>query len=182
MLTLTIPGEELWDEESEKFCYTEETVLEFEHSLVSLSKWEAKFRKPFLTPTQKTEEEMLGYIEAMLTTPGVAPEALSVLSQEHLDALGEYINDPMTGTTLSNIPESKNTRTSERISSELIYFWMSQYQIDMACEHWHLNRLFTLIRVHHAKTQKPQKMSKQKHVQTMAEINAQRKANLGTSG
>ena len=181
VLTITIEGDELWDDEAEIFRYTEPTVLEFEHSLVSLSKWEAKYHKLFLTPDKKTEEEMAGYVQAMLLTPGVAPEVLDRMTEAQILALDAYINDPMTGTTISNMSEGAQ-KTSERLSSELIYFWMSQYQIDKDCETWHLNRLFTLIKVHHAKSQKPKKMSKQKRIQTMAELNAQRKAKLGTSG
>ena len=124
---------------------------------------------------------MVGYIQAMLVTPNVSQETLDRLSIENVKQIDDYINDPMTATTISNLPTQRG-HTAERISSELIYFWMSQFQIDMACEHWHLNRLFTLIKVHYAKTQKPQKMSKQKRVQTMAELNAQRKAKLGTTG
>lgn len=181
MLTITIQGDELWDEDAERFLYTEDTVLQFEHSLVSLSKWEAKYHKLFLTKDPKTEEEMAGYVEAMLLTPDVKMEVLERLNKEQVEAIDAYINDPMTGTTVSEMAQ-QGSRTSERLSSELIYFWMSQYQIDIECEHWHLNRLFTLIRVHHAKTQKPQKMSKQARVQTMAELNRQRREKLGTSG
>lgn len=181
MLTITIPGDELWDEASEKFTYTDSVVLEFEHSLVSLSKWEAIHHKPFLTPEAKTPEEMLGYIEAMLLTPNVPQEVLARLDDAGVQAINDYINNPMTGTTVTNAPEDRS-KTSERLSAELIYYWMSQFQIDMACERWHLNRLFTLIRVHHAKSQKPKKMSKQARVQSMAEMNAARKAKLGTSG
>lgn len=181
MLTVTIQGEELWDEEAEVFRYTEGTVLQFEHSLVSLSKWEAKFHKRFLTPDKNTEEEMMGYIQAMLVTPDVDPSVLNKLTEEHVEAIDAYINDPMTGSVVSELP-TNGSRQSEQISSELIYFWMSQYQIAITCESWHLNRLFTLIKIHHAKSQKPRKMNKQSQIQKMAEINAQRKAQLGTSG
>lgn len=181
MLTINIQGKEFWDYETEKFCYSDSVVLEFEHSLVSVSKWEAKFHKPFLTNDKKTEEEMAGYVEAMLLTPNVSRETLDCLTEEHVIALGEYVNDPMTGTTFSNLPEH-NTKSSERLSAELIYFWMSQYQIPYEAREWHLNQLFTLIKTHYAKTQKPKMMSKNARVQTMAELNAQRKAKLGTSG
>lgn len=180
MLTITLQGDELWDEEAEVFRYTDDLVLEFEHSLVSLSKWEAKFKKLFLTNEKKTGEEMTGYIEAMLLTD-VDHSVLDRLTEEHILAIDAYVNDPMTGTTFSNLPDT-GPNTSERISSELIYFWMSQFQIDKECETWHLNRLFTLIRVHHAKSQKPKKMSKNARVQTMAELNRQRREKLGTSG
>lgn len=181
MLTITIQGDELWDDDAEVFRYTEGQVLEFEHSLVSLSKWEAKFHSLFLTPEKKTEEEMFGYVKAMLLTPGVPDEVLESLTEEHVRAIDEYINDPMTGSIVSQLPHN-TPQSSERISSELIYFWMSQYQIDKDCESWHLNRLFTLIKIHYAKSQKPQKMSKNARIQQMAELNAQRKKALGTSG
>jgi hypothetical protein len=181
VLTITIQGDELWDDEAEKFTYTDSTVLQFEHSLVSLSKWEAEFHKLFLVPDKKTEDEMFGYVRAMLVTPDVPLKVLESMSVEQVKQIDDYINDPMTGTIVSNLPQNKS-RSSERISSELIYFWMSQYQIPIECENWHLNRLFTLIKIHHAKTQKPQKMSKNARAQQMAELNAQRKAQMGTKG
>lgn len=181
MLTITIQGEELWDDEAEKFLYLDNTVLQFEHSLVSVSKWEAKFHKLFLTPEKKTDEEMQGYVEAMLITSDVDPSILNQLTESQVRELDAYINDPMTGTTISQLPQN-GARSSERISAELIYFWMSQYQIDYECRTWHLNQLFTLIKIHHAKSQKPKKMSKNARAQQMAELNAQRRAQTGTKG
>lgn len=181
MLTITILGDELWDEDAERFYYTDSVVLQFEHSLVSLSKWESEFHKLFLVKDKKTEEEMFGYIRAMLLTPDVSLEVLNRLTAEQVKQIDDYVNDPMTGTTISQLPQNQS-RTSERISSELIYFWMSQCKIDIACENWHLNRLFTLIKIHHAKQQKPQKMSGQAQRQKMAELNAQRRAQMGSKG
>lgn len=181
MLTITIQGDELWDEESEVFRYTEGTTLQFEHSLVSLSKWEANFHKRFLTPDKKTDDEMFGYIKAMLITPDVDDSVLYHLTEDQVNSINDYINNPMTGTAIAELPKN-GPRSSEQISSELVYFWMSQYQIAIECENWHLNRLFTLIKIHHAKSQKPKKMNTQSQRQQMAEINARRKAQLGTSG
>lgn len=180
MLTITIQGEELWDDDAEIFRYTDSTVLEFEHSLVSLSKWEAKFHKQFLTPDKRSEEEQFGYVQAMLMTPNVPDEVLYRMNEDHIRAIDEYINNPMTGTIISNLPQAK--KTGERISAELIYYWMNEYKIPYEARSWHLNQLFTLIKVHYAKTQKPQKMNGQQQRQSMAELNAQRKAKLGTSG
>lgn len=180
MLTITIQGDELWDDDLDRFCYTEDTVLQFEHSLVSLSKWEAKFHKQFLTPDKRSEEEQWGYVQAMLVTPDVPDEVLMRMSEEHFRAIDEYINDPMTGTIISNLPQGK--KSNERISAELIYFWMNEYKIPYEARNWHLNQLFTLIKVHYAKNQKPQKVNQQQQRQSMAELNAQRKAKLGTSG
>lgn len=181
MLSITIKGDELWDDENEVFTYTESVVLQFEHSLVSLSKWEAEFHKRFLTDVQKSEEEMFGYIRAMLVTPDVDPAVLNRLSVENCQEIDAYINNPMTGSTVSELAQN-GARASEQISSELIYFWMSQYQIDVSCENWHLNRLFTLIKIHHAKSQKPKKMSGGSRAQQMAELNRQRRAASGSSG
>ena len=180
MLTITLQGDELWDEETERFIYSEETVLQFEHSLVSLSKWEAAFHKLFLTKEEKTPDETFGYIKAMLLTPDVPEKVLQNLGEPQLREIDAYINDPMTGTTISQLPQ--NNRSSEQISSELVYFWMSQYQIDKDCESWHLNRLFTLIKIHYAKSQKQKPMPAHTRAQQMAELNAQRKAKLGTTG
>ena len=55
-ISITVPGVESFDEETEKFVYTEETVLVLEHSLASISKWESIFHKPFLGKTEKTSE------------------------------------------------------------------------------------------------------------------------------
>lgn len=181
MLTIKIQGDEMWDEETEKFVYSDPTVLQFEHSLVSVSKWEAEFHKLFVTPEPKSEEEMFGYVRAMLLTPDVDDETLRRLDAGAYDAIDAYINNPMTGTTFHNIPEGQ-AKTSERISSELIYYWMYAFGIPKDHEHDHLNRLFTMIKLHQVKQQKPKKMSKQARVQSMAELNAQRKARLGTSG
>lgn len=180
MLTVTVLGDEQWDEVAERFTYAGTAVLEFEHSLVALSKWEAKYHKLFLTKDKRTEEEMFGYIKAMLLTPNVPEEVLLRMSEENVTAINDYINDPMTGTIITNLPQQRSN--GEQISSELIYFWMNQYQIDQGCENWHLNRLFTLIKVHYAKSQKPQKMSPQAQRQRMAELNARRRAKLGTTG
>ena len=133
MLTITIPGDELWDDENEVFRYTESTTLQFEHSLVSVSKWEARFHKLFLNGDKKTPEEMTGYIEAMLVTPDPPENVFDLLTEEDVQKIDAYINDPMTGTTVSSFADGG--RSSERISAELIYFWMSQYQIDKEHEH-----------------------------------------------
>lgn len=180
MLTLKVEGEEYWNEDTEMFEYPEATSIRLEHSLVSLSKWESKYHKVFLSATGLSPEEKFGYLEAMLLDPEDAPY-LSRLSKENVEEIDAYINNPMTGTTIVNVPKGPS-RSTEKTSAELIYFWMSQYQIDISCEHWHLNRLIMLIRVHHAKSQKPEKMSASANSRRMAELNAQRLAKYNTTG
>lgn len=179
MLNLTILLSESFDEANSKFI--QHTVdLELEHSLVSLSKWESEFEKPFLTSKDKTSEEVLAYVRAMCVTPNVPPEVFLKLSQENVDAINTYVNAKMTATWFS---ENTNQRPGrETITSELIYYWMSALQVPFECQTWHLNRLLTLIRVCNVKNAPQKKMSKREAMQQQRSLNAQRRAQQGSSG
>lgn len=181
MLKITIPETELFDEATNKFLVSgSAVVLELEHSLVSLSKWEAKFQKPFLVAGEKTREEILGYVEAMILTPNYPPDVLLRLTKENLDQIQRHIDSKETATTFREMPQTKGR--TEIVTSELIYYWLASNRIPIECETWHLNRLFTLIRIFVAKSSKPKRMSKSAIAQQYRELNAARKARLGTSG
>lgn len=183
MLTITIPGEEFFNEETNEFGYGEEVVLQLEHSLVSLSKWEARFEKPFLGPQEKTSEELLGYIEAMVLTENYDKGSLFRLSEENLTTINAYINAAQSGTTFPNERKQQGRqRPQEIISSELIYYWMVSLNIPFEAENWHLNRLFSLIKVCNVKSQKPKKMSRRELAAERARLNEERRAQFGTSG
>ena len=183
MLTLTVHGEELWDEETETFVYPEIAKLELEHSLFSLSIWESKFKKAFLSSKEKTTEEVLGYIELMCLTPNVPPEVFQNLQQSELDKVNEYIQDPMTATTFSTtgVTPQSNGKPKEVVTNEVIYYWMNKLTIPVEFQHWHLNRLFTLIEVHNRKDNPPKKSGPMKGdaMAARAKINAERKAAMG---
>jgi hypothetical protein len=70
----------------------------------------------------------------------------------------------------------------EVITSELIYYWIVSFNIPFECQYWHLNRLFSLIRICNIKNSKPKKVSRMELAQRNRELNAARKAKLGTSG
>lgn len=180
MLQITLPAIDAWDESKQEFVSLKEQTLCLEHSLVSLSKWESKWNKAFLTKTEKTYEETLDYIKCMTITQNVKPEVYDRLTVQDIREINEYISAPMTATTITEIPGSSSSR--DIVTSELIYYWMVSLNIPFECQKWHLNRLLTLIKVCNAKNAPPKKMSKNEITSQYASLNAARKRKLGTRG
>lgn len=179
MLTIKIRPE-LFDEESQKFVTSEDYELHLEHSLVSLSKWESKHEKPYLGKDAKSSEEVLSYIQAMVIDDDVPPDFIYRLSTDNIQQIDAYLNAKYSATWFNDTPNAP--KSSEVITSELIYYWMTVYQIPIECERWHLNRLFNLIKICNLKNQKPKKMSRSEMAARNRELNAQRRAQLGTRG
>lgn len=180
MLTITVLGEEFFDESKEEFVTIGDCNLELEHSLASLSKWESIFEKPFLSADEKTEEEIFEYIKCMCLTPNIPPAVFLRLSEENLKEINEYMNSKQTATWFDDNPNAPKSR--EIITAEVIYYWMIGFEIPFECQYWHLNKLFTQIKVCNAKTAKPKKMSHAEAARRRRELNEQRKAQLGTTG
>lgn len=180
MLQINIPAVEKWDEVKEEFINTKAQTLCLEHSLVSLSKWESKWCKPFLTDEDKTVEETIDYIKCMTITQNVPPEVYENLTQENIKEVSEYIEAKMTATWFSEDGVKKINR--ETITAELIYYWMVAFNIPFKCEKWHLNRLLTLIRVCSEKNKPEKKLSKQELSRRNAELNAQRLKKMNSKG
>jgi hypothetical protein len=185
VLTITVGAVESFDEskgEYGEFVETGGFVLQLEHSLASLSKWEEIHEKPFLTKDDKTSEEVLSYIECMIVTPDAPEDALLSLSQENLDEINAYIDRKMTATWFSKNVGDGQKSTGEVITAELIYHWMFAFNIPLEFEHRHLNKLFTQIKVSNAKNQKPKKMSRDEWARQQREINRQRREATGSTG
>ena len=180
MLRLILKGDEVFDEESQTFDTVGDVTIDLEHSLISLSKWEAFYQKPFLSSEGMTGEETIGYIKAMIMTPDVDPDILNRFTQKELDRVRDYIESKESATSFGMMPQSSGR--GEVITSELIYYWMVAFNIPFECEHWHLNRLFALIRICNVKNSKPKKMSKHEIAQRNRDLNAKRRSELGTSG
>lgn len=173
MLQITIAGE-LWDEGKLEFATTGEQVLRLEHSLVSISKWESKWCKPFLSKQEKTFEETIDYVRCMTLTQNVSQETYYRLTNTHIKQINDYIEAPMTATWFSN-ETGGGKSNGEQITSELIYYWMIALNIPLECQKWHLNRLLTLIRICNIKNQPPKKRSKKEIMSRNAALNAARK-------
>ncbi len=180
MLQITIPSIELWDELKEEYVYMKERTLQLEHSLVSLSKWESKWCKSFISNKNITEEETMDYIRCMTLTQNVPKEVYDYMPDSVIKQITDYINAPMTATYFSGKDNKKTGR--EPVTSELIYYWMIAMNIPFECQKWHLNRLLTLIRVCNIKNAPPKKMSKRSVMSRNAALNAARKQRLGTMG
>ena len=180
MLTIRVSGIESFDDSTQEFTTEGGIVLELEHSLVSLSKWESIHEKPFLGKDAKTPEEIISYVKCMILHGEPPAEVFNKLSLRHVDDIRDYIDAKMTATWFNEQPGQPRSR--EVITSEVIYYWMTVFNIPFECENWHLNRLFTLIRVCNTKQAKPEKMTRAELANRNRELNAQRKAQLGTTG
>lgn len=184
MLELVVDGGELFNSATNEFIQTPPTKLQLEHSLISISKWEAKWKKPFNEPDktkQKTPEEFLDYIRCMTINKNVDPLVYMSLSSSELDKIIEYIDDPMTATWFNEHNEG-NSRNREVMTSELVYYYMIQAGIPMECEKWHFNRLMTLIKVFSIKNGGEKKMSKRQILAQNKMLNEQRRRKMGTKG
>lgn len=181
MLRLDIPlTAEGWDEARQEFVEPEIKTLQLEHSLVSVSKWESKWCKPFLSKDEKTAEETIDYIKCMTITQNVDPDVYNHLTSENIIAVNKYIEAPMTATTFSEDKTSKTNR--EIITAEIIYYWMIAQNIPMKCEKWHLNRLLALVRVCNIKNAPPKKHSQGDIMRRNAALNEARRKQLNSRG
>lgn len=178
MLDIVIPSIEFYDESTNEFIQTKEYKLRLEHSLVSLSKWEAKWNKPFLSDEHKTIEETIDYIKCMTLTQNVSDDAYKNITDQVIIDVNNYISEKMTATTIKE--EGRNSK--EIITSEIIYSWMISLNIPLECQKWHLNRLLTLIKVCNIQSQPPKKMNRNEMIQKNKDLNAQRKSKMNTRG
>lgn len=179
MLKIHFDGIETFDDDKQEFVNYPACDLELEHSLVSVSKWESIWEKPFLGDQTKSIEETTSYIACMQNDDLLPAEAFKYLSVDEFNKIQKYIEKKMTATWFS---ESNSKNGNSVVTSELIYFWMVTFQIDFQCQYWHLNRLMTLIRVCSEKNKPAKKMNKQEQMARMRELNNKRRMEMGTNG
>ena len=183
MLKITIPAQEGYNNETGELINNKHDVtICLEHSLVSISKWESKCHKPFLIYDKKSKEELINYIRCM-TTSQISDETYYLLTEQNIKEINAYIDNPMSATTFTNnkLNQSPITRRNEVLTSEIIYYWMINFQIPLECQKWHLNRLMTLIRVCNNKND-PKKMSKKDTMMSNKALNEARRKQLNSRG
>lgn len=183
MLEIHVQPAEFYDEVSNEFVNVPEATLRLEHSLVSISKWEMHWKKPFLKtfskPNGYTRAELIDYVRCMTINQNVPVEAYIGLTAKEFEQVNAYINDERTATTFHDTGAAPNRQV---VTSELIYYWMTAYQIPWEAQKWHLSRLLTLIRICNIKNSKDKKMSPSAIRAKNRALNAQRRKALGTSG
>lgn len=182
MLYIETPSRELYNEQTNKIFTIKGQKLQLEHSLVSISKWEAKWKKPFLSKTPMTSDEFIDYIRCMTLTQNVDPNVYYCLSAENARQISEYINDPMTATTFFEDKSKPKQARQRTITSELVYYWMVALNIPMECQKWHFNRLMTLIRICNIENAPKKKMSKSELWARNKALNDARRKALNTRG
>jgi len=179
MLKIVVSGIEQYDEVNDEFIKSKPQALQLEHSLVSLSKWESKWCKPFLLKDKKTYEESIDYIRCMTLTQNVESEVYTRFSQENLNQVYNYIEAPMTATIIS---KQKGSPNREIITAEIVYYWMITLNIPFECQKWHLNRLLTLINVCNIKNKPPEKMNGRQLMNRNSALNAARRKAANSKG
>lgn len=182
MLQVTIPSIELYDEVNNEFITIEEQTLTLEHSLASLSKWESKWCKPFLSKEKMTEEESIDYIRCMTLTPNVPPEVYYIIPDSVIKTISEYIAKPMTATWFSDSGKKGKKKSNEQVTAEIIYYWMIALNIPPEYESWHLNKLLTLVRVCDEKNKPAKKKNTASILNEYAALNKARRQKLNTRG
>ena len=158
VLDLFVPGKEFWNSELQEFIYTKDITLHLKHSLVSLTRWEQHYKRRFLDDGPKNEEEYRFYIQCMTLNKDVDPLVYTVLQEDDIKKVTDYLHDSMTATTLPK--QNNNHSNSEKLSSELIYYYMSALNIPFECEKWFLNNLIILISIASIKNNPQEKKSK----------------------
>lgn len=191
MLIIKIDEKEMFNSKTQEFIKVKKAVLRLEHSLISISKWESKWHKPFLIETEKTGEELLDYIRCMTLNTDVDPIAYYALTKKDFQLINSYIDNKYTATFFNDdknaLPKvNKNIHSKRRhgeiITSELIYYWMIAYQIPIECEKWHIGRLLTLIKICNIKNEPEKKMGKKELMKRNADLNAARRKQYNSKG
>lgn len=150
MLTITIEEQEFYNADTNMFFKTKPQTVRLEHSLISISKWESFWKKPYLpsrlSPGISGSKEELHYLKCMILGNEPSDHVITTLQMNHRKEITDYIGDKQTATIIHRIGE-KEIKPGATITSELIYYWMIKFFVPFECEKWHFNRLMALLDV-----------------------------------
>lgn len=190
MLTISNPPKEIYNEDTNTIKVVHAYKYDLEHSLISVSKWEAKYKKPFLKKDYKMDrEETDYYIKCMCIGKTITDEELECLTIENRKLIKNYIHDPMTATTFTEKdkkPKKSPQKESSFTTTEYIYYSMFANQIPIKCETWPLNRLLVLLEIFSIKNDpdyaKKNKMSKSEIYSQNRALNEARRKKYNSRG
>lgn len=182
MLRIDLDTEELFDEEKEEWTYLPKFHLRLEHSLISIRKWEEKWKKPFLGRKEKTNEELLDYIRCMTIDSNVDPSIYGRLTAENIEQIVDYINDPMTATFFRSEKAEGQAPSREIVTAEIVYYWMIKLNIPLEFEKRHFSQLMTLIKVFNAKDGPKKKRNRMEAMREQRALNEARKKAANSRG
>lgn len=183
MLTIVVPETKLLNEETFEIVNIPRTTLKLEHSLLSISKWESIWKKPYLQDWEWFQEELthemlLSYIKCMTINGEFSDTTYASIRASDFVEIQKYINDPMTATRFAG-DENRNPVPGQKTTSEEIYQVMFECGIPKECEKWHINRLLTLIRAFAEKNNaETNKKSPQQQAQEMYNRNMWRQKHM----
>lgn len=181
MLSLEIPSNELYIDRTNEFLFVKGGTLNLEHSLLAISKWESKWKKPYLSNEVKTKDENIDYVKCMtINSNEIDPNVYFCLNTTDWGKIINYINDPATATQIYTYTRNKTRSSNHIYTSEEIYAYMAMYGIPFGdAEKWNLNRLLILINVCAVKNSSgDNKMSKGDRLRQQRELNEQRIAKM----
>lgn len=184
VLTISLPGDEFFNEETSEFISVPGQTIQMVHSLLSIEEWETKWKKPLLHRLEhgfETRAMQLDYYRCMTITQNVNPLLWVHLPRDIEQQIVDYINDPMTATTFGD-SRGKRANRKKIITSEQIYAWMAGNDIPFECAKWHVNRLFTLIRACSIENAPKDKMGKGATMKQNRMLNEARRRASGSRG
>lgn len=182
MLRIEVEPQKFLDERTSEIVQVPGATLDLEHSLISIKKWESKWHKPFLGKNDKTNEEILDYVQCMSLKPNINPIVYQYLPSDALVQIISYIKDPMTATWFNTNAIGAAHNSMEVITNEIIYYWMIKFNIPIECQKWHIEQLLALIKTISIKDAPSKKMTAQEELAQRKALNAQRRAKMRSKG
>lgn len=174
---IIIPAtDDLWDEANNRFVSMKEHTLVIEHSLLSISKWEQKHEKAFITDgsSPMTVDELKDYIRCM-TLNQVDDKVYDYLPLSVIKEIEDYISKPMTATSFYDYGQNEGPTSRKKITCEEIYYKMISYGIPLEFEKRHINHLIALIRVFDIRGGNQKKMSQAEAAALQRRVNESRR-------